>query len=139
MENNKYEYVRVVPIRAGMKIFPTDGTTFEQLKEELEKSGFTISCDTKELSIYIASAPEGSTNPIETLDLDKYAQRDCAKCNSYRTCIKAALNGTLIRCICFGKIKSEVEEAVNKFNSIPEEYRLSREEIEQLIYETTRK
>lgn len=139
MENNKYEYVRVVPIRAGMKIFPTDGTTFEQLKGELEKSGFTISCDAKELSIYIASAPEGSTNPIETLDLDKYAQCDCAKCNSYRTCIKAAPNGTLIRCICFGKIKSEVEEAVNKFNSIPEEYRLSREEIEQLIYETTRK
>ena len=73
------------------------------------------------------------------LDLDKYAQCDCAKCNSYRTCIKAALNGTLMRCICFGKIKSEVEEAVHKFNSIPEEYRLSREEIEQLIYETTRK
>lgn len=139
MENNKYEYVRVVPIRAGMKIFPTDGTTFEQLKGELEKNGFTIICDTKGLSIYIASAPEGSTNTIETLDLDKYAQCDCAKCNSYRTCIKAALNGTLMRCICFGKIKSEVEEAVNKFNSIPEEYRLSREEIEQLIYETTRK
>ena len=139
MENNKYEYVRVVPIRAGMKIFPTGGTTFEQLKGELEKSGFTIFCDTKELSIYIASAPEGSTNTIETLDLDKYAQCDCAKCNSYRTCIKAALNGTLVRCICFGKIQSEVEKAVNKFNSIPEEYRLSREEIEQLIYETTRK
>lgn len=139
MENNKYEYVRVVPIRAGMKIFPTDGTTFEQLKGELEKSGFTIFCDTKELSIYIASAPESSTNTIETLDLDKYAQCDCAKCNSYRTCIKAALNGTLMRCIYFGKIKFEVEEAVNKFNSVPEEYRLSREEIEQLIYETTRK
>ena len=139
MENNKYEYVRVVPIEAGMQIFPADETTFSQLKEELEKSGFRIICDAKELSIYIASAPAGSTNTIETLDLDKYAQCDCAKCNSYRTCIKAALNGTLVRCICFGKIKSEVEEAVNKFNSIPEEYRLSREEIEQLIFETTRK
>ena len=115
MENNKYEYVRVVPIEAGMQIFPADGTTFSQLKEELEKSGFRIICDAKELSIYIASAPEGSTNTIETF------------------------SGEMVKCICFGKIQSEIEEAVNKFNSIPEEYRLSRGESEQLIFETTRK
>lgn len=67
------------------------------------------------------------------------SEHNCSACRAYRKCIGFALSGAIVRCPSFGKLKNEVDVAVNKFNSLPEEYRLSREEIEQLIFETTRK
>lgn len=138
MKDNKgkYEVVHAIPIKPGMKIFATDTTTFLEIKEQLNKYGFVTNCDETQLSIYVASLPLEIIKTAQPLDLKNH---DCSTCKSYRTCISFALDGNVAKCLYFGKLKSDVEEAVSKFNNIPEEYRLSREEIEQLIFETTRK
>jgi len=58
----------------------------------------------------------------------------CSECNALDRCIDSAFDNDAIRCINFGKLKTEIDEVADELNSIGAPYPFDKQEIKNIIF-----
>lgn len=62
------------------------------------------------------------------------ANPNCYKCPAFEKCLSSVLDGLVVKCLFYGWLKNQVDEAVGKLNSVGLENPLSIDEVKSVIY-----
>lgn len=67
------------------------------------------------------------------------SENHCDKCKGFTSCLDAVLDNKACKCIHFGELKANVDDVVDKINSVCTLGPLSIEEINALIYHANKR
>lgn len=62
---------------------------------------------------------------------------NCFKCQTFERCLSGVLENLEIKCIYFGCLRAQVNETVDRLNSIGTVCPLSTDEVKALVYFST--